>query len=98
MKVLRYVIQLALGIGLTFALQRWDKRRNLDEAQRARAWNTASWGSALYGFGPLSLLAWFWVTRRGWPRIVYGVASTVALGALLAGIDELLRSALGMKR
>ncbi len=98
MKVLRYVLQLALGIGLTFALELWDKRRNLDEAQRGRAWNTASWASALYGFGPLSLLGWFWVTRRGWRRLVYGVASTVAVVAALAGIDELLRMALGMKR
>lgn len=98
MKVLRFVVQLALGIGLSLALQLWDKRRNLNEEQLARAWNTASWGAALYAFGPLSLVAWYWVTRRGWRRFVYGVPAMAVVVALMASVDELLRMALGMKR
>jgi hypothetical protein len=96
-KVLRFVIQLALGIGLAFGLQLWDKRRHLDDAQRDRAWNTASWGAALYAFGPISLLGWYWVTRRGWRR-VYGLLATAVVAAIVGGVDELLRIALGMRR
>ena len=83
MKILRYIVQLALGIALTLALQRWDRRR-LSAERQAAAWNTASWGAALYAFGPLSMLGWCWVTRRGWRGIVLGVSSTGLLLAALA--------------
>ena len=36
----------------------------LDPEQLARAWNGPSWACAIYFFGPLSLPAHFWVTRR----------------------------------
>jgi hypothetical protein len=88
MKTQRLVLQWFLGIALTYALQRWDKGRLLPE-QRDRAWNTASWGSALYGFGQLSMLGWAWVTlaepRRWWRR---SPARAIGRGAavLLAGL------------
>ena len=63
MAVARYVFQLVLGAALAYALQRWDRGR-LSAEQRTRAWNTATWGVALFWFGPLSLLPWGWVTRR----------------------------------
>jgi hypothetical protein len=65
MRVLRFVLSLALGIALPLAVQLWDRRR-LDEEQRARAWNGATWGAALYAFSVFSMLGWFWVTRGGW--------------------------------
>jgi hypothetical protein len=67
MKTLLYSLAFALNLGLTFAVQIWDKRR-LTPRQRARSWNTASWGSALYVAGPLSMIAWAWVTRSEWAR------------------------------
>jgi hypothetical protein len=63
MQVVRFILELVLGIGLTYALQRWDRGR-LSEEQRERAWNGATWGAALYAFGPFSMLGWGWVTRR----------------------------------
>ncbi|WP_437678729.1 transcriptional regulator [Sorangium sp. So ce131] len=62
MSALRFVIQIVLGIALPLALQRWDRRR-LTPEQQASCWNGATWGAALYAFGPLSMLGWFWVTR-----------------------------------
>lgn len=89
MGTLRFVVQVALQIILTLALQRWDKRRFLTPAQRDRAWNTASWAAALYNFGPLSMLGWAWVTRaepaRWWRASpVLAVAKSVLV--LLAGL------------
>ncbi|MEO7329255.1 MAG: hypothetical protein ABI193_11795, partial [Minicystis sp.] len=46
----------------------------LDEAtlmspeQRSGTWNGASWGAALYAFGPLSMLGWVWVAHHDWRR------------------------------
>lgn len=90
--VTQTVVMMVLGIVVPLLLQLWDKRR-LDEDGRARAWNFASWGAALYAFGPLSVLGWFWVTRRGWRRL-YGLAALVVIAALLTGIDTLLQFAL----
>src|SRR5262245_26192373 len=83
MKVLRFLVQLALGICLPLAVQIWDKRR-LSAEQREAAWNAATWGAALYAFGPLSMLGWCWVTRRGWKGIALGVGSTVVLLVVLS--------------
>ena len=61
------LLGMVLGIALPLMLQLWDHRR-LGREARERAWNVASWGAALYAFGPLSMLGWCWVTRRGWAR------------------------------
>jgi hypothetical protein len=66
MRVLRYVLSIALGIALPLAAQLWDRRR-LDPEQRERAWNAATWGGALYAFSVFSMLGWCWVTRGGFP-------------------------------
>lgn len=65
METLRVTIALILGMALPFAVQRWDRLRLTDE-QRSGAWNAATWGAALYGFGPLSMIPWCWVTRHAW--------------------------------
>jgi hypothetical protein len=80
MKTLRFSLQIALGIALPLLFQLWHRRR-LTAAQRTAAWNGATWGAALYAFGPLSMLGWFMVTRGMWP---FGPAGRVA-AALLAG-------------
>ncbi|MCC6552881.1 MAG: transcriptional regulator [Polyangiaceae bacterium] len=104
MKTLRFALQIALGIALPLLLQRWHRGR-LPPAQRAFAWNGATWGAALYAFGPFSLLGWFWVTRRALPfgragRALAGVGLGVAASALvslaIAGIDRVVAAGLGL--
>jgi hypothetical protein len=83
----RFVLGTVLGIVLPYVVQRWDKGR-LPEARRARAWNGATWGAALYAVGPLSLIPWCVVTRfearRWWrespPLCVAKIAGVLALG------------------
>jgi hypothetical protein len=89
------VIELACGIGLPLALQRWDRSR-LSPEQRARSWNTATWGAALYAFGPLSMLGWGWVTRRSVVGLGLGLLSAAALGAVSTGIGLLAAYLLGL--
>ena len=76
---------MVLWFAAPLAVQLWDRRR-LDEAQRDRSWNYSSWGSALYAFGPLSMLGWYVVTRRGLRRAL-GIPVTAALWLVLAGVD-----------
>jgi hypothetical protein len=52
-----------LNVVIPYAIVRNDRTR-LDENQLARAWNRPSFACAIYFFGPLSLPAHFWVTRR----------------------------------
>lgn len=105
MNLLRYVLRMVLGIALPYIVQRIDRRR-LTPAQRARAWNAASWGAALYAFGPFSMLGWAWVTRQdvqGWGRagprravamsaalLGAGLLAAIVLVALIAGVDVLI--------
>jgi hypothetical protein len=96
MKTLRFVIELALSILMPLLIQRWDRKR-LSPEEDASAWNTASWAAALYAFGPLSMLGWFWVSRPSWSwwrRLGAGVlAAALIVGALfvsLEGFDYLL--------
>src|SRR5580704_10428018 len=71
MDVLSICLRVILQIALNRAVQRWDRAR-LSPERVERAWNGASWGAALYAFGPLSMLGWVWVTRqetrRWWRR------------------------------
>ncbi len=74
----RFLLQMVLGIVLPLAWQRWDKAR-LPPEDRERAWNGASWGSALYNFGELSMLGWYWVTRRWRPGALLGIPTSLVL-------------------
>jgi hypothetical protein len=105
MHIVRFVLSLVLGIALTYGVQRWDRRR-LHVDQLERAWNGASWGAALYAFGPLSMLGWVWVTRqqvrvwwgknrllavgRGVVLVVAGLVAAAAIFALITGADYLV--------
>jgi hypothetical protein len=79
--VVFFVINMVLGIAIPLAIQLLDRERMTRE-ERAWVWGFASWGSALYNFGPLSLVAWGYVTRS--PRYARGLAigAAMAVGAL----------------
>jgi hypothetical protein len=94
MLILRFLLNQILGIGLTYALQRWDKRR-LSPEQRERTWNTPSWVLALWWFGPLSMLGWGWVTRR-FRGLLLGVACVIALVLVISAADFVLVWALDL--
>ncbi len=79
MGVLRVVFQMILGFWLPVTLQRLHRRR-LTEERRERAWNFASWGAAVYAFGPLSMMGWLWVTKQDWARWRREGGVAVALG------------------
>jgi hypothetical protein len=84
---------MVLGIVLPLGWQLGDRRR-LPREGRDRSWNLASWGAALYAFGPLSMLGWFVVTRRGWRRLL-GVPAFLAVAAVVTLVDALLELLLG---
>jgi hypothetical protein len=80
-----------LNIAVPYAIVRYD-RALLDAEQLARAWNRPSFACAIYFFGPLSLPAHFWVTRRRPKGLLLGVFWTaVVLGGetLLGELVEL---------
>ena len=67
-----------LNIALPYLITRHDRRR-LTPEQLARAWNAASWASAVFFFGPLCLPAHFWVTRGTVLGALRGVLSAAAV-------------------
>jgi hypothetical protein len=89
----RTVLSMVLGIALTLALQLHDRRTLSPE--RTRPWNFATWGSALYAFGPLSMLGWSWVTRPRWRRCWYGPRQLLGLLLVIGAADAALGLALG---
>src|SRR4051794_10090606 len=108
MKTLRFALQIVLGIALPLAAQLWDRRR-LSPEQREACWNGATWGAALYAFGPFSMLGWCWVTRgtwrgrSGWSRgraaralvaLGLGLVAAAVLGGALVAADYALGLAL----
>ncbi len=82
MAVFRVALQMALGILLTFGLQLL-LRAWTTEARRARGWNSATWGCALYAFGPGSMLG-FCVTHGR--LTVGGVVLSLLRGLVWAAI------------
>lgn len=82
-----------LNIVVPYAIIRRDRTR-LDADQLARAWNRPSFACAVYFFGPLSLPAHFWVTRRKAAALLLGVLLAILV---LGGewlLSELLELAL----
>jgi hypothetical protein len=94
MNTVRYTISIILGFALPYLVQRWDRAR-LPPEGAAAAWNGATWGSALYAFGPFSMLGWAWVTRvrfqawahdQGVPVAVLNCAGLLVAGAAAAAV------------
>ncbi|MBM4374584.1 MAG: transcriptional regulator [Deltaproteobacteria bacterium] len=94
MEVARLVLAMVLGIVLPLVAQYVDRSR-MDPASRARGWNGATWGAALYAFGPLSMLGWCWVTRAPYRRVWVGALSTAGLVSLVELADVGFGLALG---
>jgi hypothetical protein len=92
-EVLSLVLPDAVAWVAIFALFAWDDRR-MTEAQRARAWPTASRRIAVVYFSPLCVPLHFLRTRRNVRGVVEAVAWTVVLVALLAGVDFVLEALL----
>ncbi|MBK8255831.1 MAG: hypothetical protein IPK82_24590 [Polyangiaceae bacterium] len=86
MNVFFLVFQMTLGIILPLGIQLADRKRMTAE-EKTWVWGWASWGSALYNFGPLSLVAWGYVTRS--PNYTKGLAIGVgqcAFACLVQGV------------
>jgi len=75
-----------INIAVPYAITRYDRAR-LGPRELSRAWNGPSWACAIYFFGPLSLPAHFYVTRRSargfflgalWTIAIFGVESILA--------------------
>jgi hypothetical protein len=92
-KLTRTVATIALNLALPVAFVVWDRRRLAPDV-RARAWNGASFGAAVYAFGVFSMLGWGVVTRRGLRGLGFGALVTLAGLALIVGLDVLLERAL----
>lgn len=65
-------------MGLTYTFVRCDRMR-MTKAQRSRSWNAASTGAAIFTFGPLCIVAHFWVTRRSFVGVLAGLAALIFL-------------------
>ena len=72
------VLGAILNIVLPYLVTHYDRRRLVAE-QLSRAWNGPSWACAIFFFGPLSLPAHFWVTRRTVVGLFQGVAWTITV-------------------
>jgi len=94
MTPLDLVLQIALGIVSTAALLRWDMRR-LPAERYVRAWNTASFWSAVVAFGPLSIPVHFARTRRSFSWFLAGIAAMTAVLFAIGLINDGLDAPLG---
>ena len=87
------VVLSLLNVVVPYAIVRYDRNR-LDGDQLARAWNRPSFACAVYFFGPLSLPAHFWVTRRKLTALLQGaVLAMLVLGGewlLIAILEQAL--------
>jgi hypothetical protein len=86
-------LSFALNTALPYAVVRYDLRR-LSEERLARAWPDASFLSAVFAFGPLSVPVHFTKTRKSWAGFALGLAwcalTLLAQTAVVAGLSALL--------
>lgn len=87
MQTVFVLLNMVLAIAIPLAIQLWDRKR-LSPEEREWVWGYASWGSAIYNFGPLSLVAWGYVTRR--ERYVRGLSYGVLLTAIALFVQAVL--------
>jgi hypothetical protein len=92
--VVDLVLQMALGVAVTASVLRWDMRR-LPPERYARAWNRASFWSAVVGFGPLSLVVHFIRTRRSPAGVALGLGSALAVLLVLGTVAEVTSLVVG---
>ena len=94
-EVLVVALSFVLNAALPYWIVKWDLAR-LSPTRLARAWNEASFLSAVIAFGPLSLPVHFVKTRRSWAGLALGLGA--ALGAILCSAlaESALSWALGV--
>jgi hypothetical protein len=85
--VIDVVLQIALSVTLTAWVVRRDMRRAPPE-RLLRAWNEASFWSAVVAFGPLCIPVHFVRTRRSFAGLAIGVAWMTAVMVTLSLIGE----------
>jgi uncharacterized membrane protein len=92
-EVLSLVVQMALGIVVPWWIVRRDLRRRPPQ-ELARAWNDASFWTAIVAFGPLCIPVHFIKTRRSFWGLLLGVFWMAAAIFLIvlpsAGIESLV--------
>jgi hypothetical protein len=92
-EVLSVVVQMALGILVPWWIVRRDLRHCAPE-RTARAWNDASFWSAIIAFGPLCIPVHFIRTRRSWWSLFEGtdwmMAAMAAIALPIAGLEALI--------
>jgi hypothetical protein len=93
MQAVRLLMHWILGILLTLAVQRWDRRR-LNDEQRARSWNYATLAQAIFNFGPWAMLGWGWVTRR-FIGLLLGFLVASLITTIIVLFDALFVAAFG---
>ena len=84
------VLSFVLNAALPYLVVRYDLKR-LSELQLARAWPAASFLSAVFAFGPLSLPVHFTKTRRS----VRGFGLGLLVCALTLAVQGLIATGLG---
>lgn len=85
------VVDLVLQLGLQITLTAWVVRRDMRRAppeRLVRAWNDASFWSAVVVFGPLCIPVHFVRTRRTLLGFLIGAAWMIAVMVILALISE----------
>jgi len=92
-EVLSLVVQMALGILVPWWIVRHDLRHRAP-AELARAWNDASFWTAIVVFGPLCIPVHFIRTRRSLWGVLLGVlwmaAAVVAIAVPIVGLEALI--------
>jgi len=87
MNVVDLVLQIALGVVFTAWVVRRDMRR-LPPRLHARAWNEASFWSAVVAFGPLCIPVHFVRTRRTFVGFALGLVWMAGVLVVLSLLSE----------
>jgi hypothetical protein len=86
-------LQIALSVLVPWWIVRRDERRR-PPAERARAWNDASFWTAIVAFGPLCIPVHFVRTRRSFWGLILGLfwmaAAVLAILLPIAGLEWLI--------
>ena len=88
-EVFELALAIALNVILPWRVLRWDMSR-LPQAQLDRAWNDASFWSAVVAFGPLCLPVHFTKTRRSIGGFALGILATGGVLVVIGVVGVLL--------
>lgn len=92
--IVRFSVQIALGIFLPWWVVRSDLRR-LGQIELDRSWNDASFWAAIVAFGPLCIPVHFVKARRSFVGLLLGLGWLVAVLGVLSLADFLLGALFG---